>query len=198
MCARLVSRLTRRSRRPVAGVGDNRRGVGRHSGVGFKRPHWFVSLFTLAIACAETDTPAFDEWAGTVDTLAGGTIVSSSPGDGLWTSSPLMITEDLRLGSADGDGPEIFGQIAAVGVDRLHRLYVLNGHAQAVRVFKGSGNYVRTIGRLAQVPASFVGQSAWLGMPTGGFGSQMSGMHATASLIPPGPTSRVILGSCRQ
>lgn len=102
-----------------------------------------ILLFT---SCGPTGQPS--RWRGTIDTLPSGAILVSNPATGLWdSSSAWRVTEDLRLGEIDAEGPEQFGEIRSIAVDEEGRIYVLDEHAQEIRVFGADGLYVRTIGR---------------------------------------------------
>lgn len=110
-------------------------------------------LLSLA-ACPSADSaPA---WEGSIDTLPSGTVVVTNPARGLWDSAATWrVVEELRIGSVDEVGPELFGQVAAVEVDPAGRLWVLEGQAQEIRVFDRDGRYVRTIGRKGGGPGEF-------------------------------------------
>lgn len=62
-----------------------------------------------------------------------------------------------RLGRAEGEGPEVFGSVAAIEVDESGRLYVLDVQAQEVRVFGSDGTYLTTLGRRGEGPGEFNG-----------------------------------------
>ncbi|NIP82581.1 MAG: 6-bladed beta-propeller, partial [Gemmatimonadetes bacterium] len=70
--------------------------------------------------------------------------------DGAWT-----LTDELRIGTVDGDGPELFGRIRSLAVDGGGRIYVLEAQAQEIRVFDGDGAHLRTIGREGGGPGEF-------------------------------------------
>jgi sugar lactone lactonase YvrE len=107
-------------------------------------------------ACGSDARPTAGEWTGTVDTLASGTVVVRNPAQGVWDeASAWTVEEELRLGTADGDGPELFGSIYDVAVDPAGRIYVLDQQAQEVRVFDAEGAYLRTIGRKGGGPGEF-------------------------------------------
>lgn len=108
-----------------------------------------VSMSTLAIALAGCgDARATGGWTGTVDTLANGAVLVSSPEQGVWDeSSAWRLEEELRIGSAEVEGPELFGNIAALAVDELGRIYVADRQASEIRVFDSDGAHVRTFGR---------------------------------------------------
>jgi sugar lactone lactonase YvrE len=114
-----------------------------------------LALSTLA-GCGHEERGSVGHWAGTVDTLASGTIVVRNPAGGMWDeASAWTVVEELRLGTADGDGPELFGSIYDVAVDGAGRIYVLDQQAQEVRVFDAEGAYLRTIGRKGSGPGEF-------------------------------------------
>jgi hypothetical protein len=109
-------------------------------------------LVTLGCAPAEGG-PA---WRGQIDTLPSGTVVVTNPATGIWDSSTAWrVVEELRIGTMDGTGPELFGQINAVEMDRAGRIYVLEGQAQEIRVFDRDGTFIRTIGRKGGGPGEF-------------------------------------------
>lgn len=101
-------------------------------------------------------------WTGTVDTLAGGGVRVVSPAQGLWTpETAWRLQEDLRIGSLEGEGPQLLGEIGDVSVDADGRIYVLEQQAQEIRVFDAEGSWVRTIGRPGEGPGE-------LNVPFGG------------------------------
>ena len=115
-------------------------------------------LLALLGACTAPggDGPAARSWGGTVDTLAGGAVVVRNPDVPLWDSaSTWRIREELHIGSAEAEGPTMFGSVADVAVDAAGRIYVLDGQAQEIRVFDPDGAHVRTIGRKGGGPGEF-------------------------------------------
>lgn len=93
------------------------------------------------------DAGAAGGWAGTVDTLANGTVLVANPETGVWgDSAEWRLVEDLRLGTLEGEGPEVFGQIRDLEIDRAGRMYVLDNQAKVVRVFGPDGSHVRNLG----------------------------------------------------
>jgi hypothetical protein len=88
-----------------------------------------------------------------VDTLPGGATVVSNPAAGVWDSaSRWRLVEELRIGSLEGDGPEVFGSVAGLAVDDLGRIHVLDRQANEIRVFDREGDHVRTVGRAGEGP----------------------------------------------
>jgi sugar lactone lactonase YvrE len=69
-----------------------------------------------------------------------GTVVVTNPTQGVWDSaSNWRVSEDLRIGTLEGTGPDLFGQIDALEVDRDGRIWVLEVQAQELRVFGRDG-----------------------------------------------------------
>ena len=59
-------------------------------------------------------------WAGRIDTLANGAVHVANPEGGLWDPSEVpTLVEELRIGSPQGEGPEVFGEISLLDVDAL-------------------------------------------------------------------------------
>ena len=113
-----------------------------------------VAGAVLGLSCTGSD--ARIEWRGTIDTTAGGTIVVSNPAQGLWDSaSAWRVVEELRIGTAEGSGPDLFGNVGAIEVDGLGRLWVAETQAQELRVFDREGGHVRTVGRKGGGPGEF-------------------------------------------
>ena len=108
------------------------------------------------VGCGPSDTSSTATWTGSVDTLPSGTIVVRNPAVGTWPGvRPL--TEDLRLGTAAGEGPELFGRIRDIDVDEAGRIYVLDGQAHEIRVFGADGAHVRTFGGTGNGPGELAG-----------------------------------------
>ena len=104
-------------------------------------------------ACGGGELEGAALWGGTVDTLPGGTLHVFNPETGVWDSaSTWRIEEELRIGSLDGDGPDVLGQVRAVLVDGAGRIYALETQAQEIRVFDHDGSHVRTFGRRGSGP----------------------------------------------
>lgn len=75
-----------------------------------------------------------------MDTLPSGTIVVTNPSAGIRDSAGTWrVIEELRIGTADGTGPDLFGQVTALEMDPAGRIYVLEGQAQELRVFDRDG-----------------------------------------------------------
>ena len=103
-----------------------------------------------------------------VDTLAGGTVAVRNPERGAWTEQTAWrAVEELRLGRADGAPEEVFAVPAALEVDALGRLYVLDAQAAKVRVFDAAGRHVRSFGRQGAGPGEFAQAMGMVRAPDG-------------------------------
>ncbi len=116
-------------------------------------PRLFALIAVLGAGCGPSTGDA--GWGGTVDTV-GGVEVVRNPTGGLWDSSETWhIVQRGRIGRAQGDGPDLFGNIRAVEVDAAGRLYVLEAQAREIRVFDADGGFVRRFGRAGAGPGEF-------------------------------------------
>jgi hypothetical protein len=76
----------------------------------------------------------------------------------MWDSATTWHLEPVtRIGSLEGEGPSTFGQIIALEIDALGRIYVLDRLAQELRVFGPDGEHIRTIGGEGEGPGEFRG-----------------------------------------
>ncbi|MBA2669640.1 MAG: hypothetical protein H0U67_04650, partial [Gemmatimonadetes bacterium] len=107
-----------------------------------------VLVFWLMVGgCREGRVPQPEIWGGSVDTLVTGQIVVRNPGTGAWQpGEEWRVVEEFRIGSVEGEGADVFGGIFSFAVDRSHRLWVLDGRAQEVRIFGADGAHLRTVG----------------------------------------------------
>lgn len=86
-------------------------------------------------------------WSGAIDTLPSGEITVSNTADPIWSQDEVwQVVEELRIGSAMAEGPDLFGRICAFDLDAWGRIFILDAQAQEIRVFDASGAFVRTIG----------------------------------------------------
>ncbi|MFV1988887.1 MAG: hypothetical protein ACC682_16565 [Gemmatimonadota bacterium] len=114
-----------------------------------------VLIVLGTFACGDRGTPVATVQ---VDTLPGGAIrfTNHSP---VWTpATAWRLEEDLRLGTSGDERPvEQFATIAAVLTDRAGAIYVLEGQAQEVRVFRPDGTFSHRIGRRGEGPGELSG-----------------------------------------
>jgi hypothetical protein len=113
--------------------------------------------FGLALSSCVGDGAADGAlWGGSVDTLPNGTIEVHNPSYGIWDSTTAWhVVEELRIGTLEGSGPDLFGNISTFEVDESGNIYVFESQAQELRVFNASGQYIRTIGREGGGPGEF-------------------------------------------
>jgi hypothetical protein len=91
-----------------------------------------------------------------MDTLPSGQVVVQNGFDAIWPAGrEWRVVEELRIGSVEGDGPDVFGRITSFEIDAGGRLWVLDGQTQDLRVFSARGAHVRTIGRRGGGPGEF-------------------------------------------
>lgn len=112
--------------------------------------------FVLVLSSCVGDGADSALWGGSVDTLPNGAIEVHNPSSGIWDSTTAWhVVEELRIGTLDGSGPDLFGNIATFEVDESGNFYVFEGQTQELRVFDASGRFLRTIGREGGGPGEF-------------------------------------------
>lgn len=115
-----------------------------------------LPVLVAALAACGDGAGAAAGWAGTIDTLAGGRVLVRNPERGAWRSGEeWKLVEELRIGSAEEEGPALFGNVMDVEVDGLGRVWVVDSQAGEIRVFGPDGRHVRTIGRKGSGPGEF-------------------------------------------
>ena len=108
-------------------------------------------FLTLSAAGCASEAPA-SGWGGTVDTLSSGQISVHNPRGFVWAAEEgWTLREELRVGTLEGAGPDMFGAITDFEVDRYGRFWVFEGQAQELRVFDADGRFVRIVGRADHV-----------------------------------------------
>lgn len=113
-------------------------------------PRSVLLALTLLVAsgCGEAQV----DWAGEVTDSAGVRIVTN-PEAGVWgPGEGWSVTEDLRIGQADGDPDYILGSIAGIDVSGSGEMYVLDQQARTVRVYSAEGTFLRSISRPGDGP----------------------------------------------
>ena len=91
-----------------------------------------------------------------MDTIPSGEIVVRNADDPLWTPEEAWsVVEELRIGEALSEGPDLFGAVFSFDVDAWGRIFVLDHQAQEVRIFDSGGNFVRTVGGKGEGPGEF-------------------------------------------
>ena len=114
-----------------------------------------VIALALGVSGCASEAPA-SGWGGTVDTLSSGQVSVYNPLGSLWSAGDgWVLEEDLRIGTLEGTGPDMFGAITDFEVDRYGRFWLFEGQAQELRVFDSTGSFVRTVGRKGEGPGEF-------------------------------------------
>ncbi|MYA09880.1 MAG: hypothetical protein F4237_07180 [Gemmatimonadetes bacterium] len=82
-----------------------------------------------------------------VDTVRGRPVVTTQFPKGGGDAGAWRLLEELKLGNVMGAGPEGFGNIHDIAVDRAGRIFVMDVGSKEVRVFARDGAYVRSLAR---------------------------------------------------
>jgi sugar lactone lactonase YvrE len=129
----------------------------------FRSAGWTLAGVLTACGGAESH-----EWAGTIDTLPGGRVLVTNPAEGAWGGDARWeAVEDLRIGSADGDGPELFGRLGMLAEDAGGRIWVFESTEQQFKVFDRTGRFIRTVGRRGGGPGEMQRAAGIAVMPDG-------------------------------
>lgn len=113
-----------------------------------------AGLLTACLGESSADPAAL----AVIDTLPGGAVRVRSSAVGLWDADPearWRLVEEVRIGRADGTGPEVFGSIGSIVEDPLGRVWIADPMAGELRIFDRSGSHVRTVGRQGSGPGEF-------------------------------------------
>ncbi len=114
-----------------------------------------IAALALGASGCASEAPA-SGWGGTVDTLSSGQVSVYNPMGSLWSAGDeWVLGEDLRIGTLDGTGPDMFGALTDFEVDRYGRFWLFEGQAQEIRVFDSDGRFIRTVGRKGEGPGEF-------------------------------------------
>ncbi|MDE2872414.1 MAG: 6-bladed beta-propeller [Gemmatimonadota bacterium] len=101
--------------------------------------------------------PLFLTACGSGSDAGGGGIVVHNTGEPLWApGEEWQVVEELRIGRAMSEGPDLFGAVLSFDVDAWGRFFVLDDHAQEVRLFDSDGTFVRTVGSRGEGPGEFM------------------------------------------
>jgi hypothetical protein len=107
-----------------------------------------------------------DGWDGRVSTLASGAELVENPATGLWRDGETWrVEEELRIGAAEGDGPDVFSVVLAFDVDDAGQIYAFDTMSRELRVFGPDGAFRRSYGRQGGGPGEF---EAVVGLRVGG------------------------------
>lgn len=85
-------------------------------------------------------------------------VAQDSAAVGVWDLQPeqrWQVSESLRIGERDGEGPAVFGYARCVAVDPMDRIWVVEVEEDEIRVFGADGNFVRTVGTMEENAREF-------------------------------------------
>lgn len=114
-------------------------------------------LLVLATTSSACDRSlASPVWGGSVDTLPNGAVLVRNPEVPLWDSlTAWKLVEELRIGSVDGDGPDLLTSVYGAHTDALGRIWILERQTDQLKIFDANGMHVRSIGRDGSGPGEF-------------------------------------------
>lgn len=122
-------------------------------------PVYLAGLILFFAACRPRD--ARDEPVDHADTSFAGEATPHardqvSGSEDALTGGPSRLVERIVIGLFERGPEDWFGQISAIAVDRLGRVYVADTYITDVRVFDSAGVYVRSLGRKGRGPGEFL------------------------------------------
>lgn len=132
----------------------------------FARPTSFATVFLVAFGllggCGEGSSPG--EATVVRDTLPSGVerVVSTPSAAPGWT-----LVEEMRVGTAGGEGAESFASLVGLAVLDDGRFVVLESTAQDLRVFGPDGAHLATHGRRGEGPGEFQAANGLMLAPDG-------------------------------
>lgn len=104
------------------------------------------------VGCGDAGSPS--GWTTVRDTMPSGTVhvtnIPPAEASPTWT-----LVEELRVGSMEGAGPDVFGYLKGLVALDGGGFAILDSQAQELRVFGGDGAHVATHGRKGQGPGEF-------------------------------------------
>lgn len=108
-----------------------------------------LTLVLPALGCARSESTSAD---GAVrDTLPDGTPIVRHAA--LGTAEMVVdLVPDLTLGSVDGEGADVFGDVRGIEAGPDGEIFVLDSQASEVRVFDPDGVHLRTLSRNGEGP----------------------------------------------
>jgi len=107
----------------------------------------FLSVFIFFVSCKKQKS----EWKGTIEEEDGVTVIKN-PKEPMYGEDVFSLEEELSIGEAEGREKFMFSQIIDVGVDEEENIYIVDFIEAHIKVFKKSGEYLRTIGKRGQGP----------------------------------------------
>lgn len=132
-------------------------------GCRLRLPILALVVIMVSFGCVDSDDKTPDG-VQVVELDSGGTVVINSA-TGAWDTDPAArwrVQEEVRIGAADGSGPDVFGRVGGVVYDDFGRVWILDRMANEIRVFDAAGNFVRTIGQQGAGPGEFAGAATMI------------------------------------
>jgi hypothetical protein len=96
------------------------------------------------------------KWKGTV-VKEGDVAIVKNPKEPIYKTPILELKEELSIGGPEAKGQEVFDRIGEFIVDDAGTFYISDRKEDHIKVFDGTGRYLRTIGRHGQGPGEFEG-----------------------------------------
>lgn len=109
----------------------------------------FASVFVAACGSEGASARAAEPAATATERVRNGETGRWKPGQ------EWRLAQMARIGSADSEGPDMFGQIVDLAIDPLGRVWVADAHAHEVRVFEPNGRHLRSFGGKGGGPGEF-------------------------------------------
>jgi hypothetical protein len=81
--------------------------------------------------------------------------------------TPLVLVEEVRLGSISGDGAETFGEVSGLTVVSDGTIWVGDSHQHRILRFDAEGDFLGAIGREGEGPGEFMYPSHLRALPDG-------------------------------
>ncbi len=123
-----------------------------------------VVAWIAVVGCG--DAGSRSDWATLRDSLPSGTVhVTNIPVGNV--SLTWTLVEELRVGSLDGTGPDVFGNLKGLVALEGGGFAVLDSQVQELRVFGPDGAHVATHGRKGQGPGEFADANGLMLGPNG-------------------------------
>jgi hypothetical protein len=112
----------------------------------------FVLALTL-VGCGDSDRDSGSGWQAVYDTV-GDTVVVRTVSGSVWGDTAELLA-DLRIGQFDGPDEYMFGKIRSLAVGPDGTIYVYDVHAEELRMYSATGDFVKKIGRMGGGPGEY-------------------------------------------
>lgn len=108
---------------------------------------FFITALIILNCCGREKS----SWRGTIKEI-NGVVFVKNPKTPLYTDKIIDFTEDLRIGSEDGQSEYMFAVIRHIAVDDDENIYVGDYRESHIKVFDKKGKFIQTIGKRGQGP----------------------------------------------